>query len=65
MAEGGGIQSASKSRYITTPNLLVQEAGNSGMMGGLRFYLRCMHDGYRIQRRVEALVVMVNTVPII
>ena len=39
VAEGGGRQSYSGSGDTTAPDLLGQEAGNSGVMGGLTAYL--------------------------
>ena len=39
VAEGGGGQNASGSRDTTAPDLLGQEAGESGKMGGLVEYI--------------------------
>ena len=39
VAEGGGIQSNSGSRDTTSPDLLRQEVGDIGVMGGLAAYL--------------------------
>ena len=39
VAEGGGVQSDSGSRYTTSPDLLGQEEGDSGGMGGIMAYI--------------------------
>ena len=51
MEEGGDGQSTSGSGDTTVPDLLGQEAGKSGRMGGLTAYLRCMSKVDGLQGR--------------
>ena len=54
LVEGGVGQSASGSRDTTAPDLIGQEAGYSGRMGGLTSYLRGMRKGDWLRGRGEA-----------
>ena len=61
MAEGDGGQSTSGGRYTIAPDLLGQEAGNSGVTGGLTAYLRCMFEGEGLRVIGEAPGVVAET----
>ena len=61
VAEGGGRKSASGSRDTTAPDLLGQESGNSGGMGGLTAYLQGMRKGDGLRGRGEATGALVET----
>ena len=61
VAEGGGGKSTQGSGYTTTPGLLGQEEGNSGIMGGLTYYIQFMHKGDGLQGRGKSTGVMVDT----
>ena len=61
MVEGGGGKSTSGSGDTIVPDLLGQEAGGSGGIGGLTAYLRCMRKGYSLLVRGEDQGVMVET----
>ena len=50
---GGGGQSTSGSRDTTAPELLGQETGESGRMGGLTAYLLCINEEYGLKGRGE------------
>ena len=61
MAEGGGGKSVSRSGDTTAPDLLGQEAGDSGGMGGLKSYLRGMCEGGGLRGRGGALGDVMDT----
>ena len=49
VAEGGGGKITSRSRDITTPDLLGQKTGNSGGMGVPTAHFRHMYEGYGLR----------------
>ena len=51
VAEGGGGKSDSSSGDTTAPDLLEQEEGGCGGMGGLMAYTLGMREGYSLQGR--------------
>ena len=59
--DGGSKNITSGSGGTTSPDLLGQEIGESGGMGGPTAHIQCMCKGYGIGRRGEALDEMVET----
>ena len=61
MAEGGSKKSTSGSKDTTAPDLLRQEAGNSGGMGGPMAHIQCMSNRDGLRGRGESPGALVET----